>query len=291
MDPIIQGKQPNKNNVQENNHLPNIIIDNEKYLLNADYYEFYKKEEAINFIKKNKNLKLFCKDRSEKGAKKGSKKFIASTIKVIKLLSKQKQHSMYECYEKNDPVKLILDIDYQIKHKKQKSNEYYDELLDEIINSAIITINNQIEKYLDIKPKIIILVSNTQSKLSSHIIYENIYFQNIYKMKVFMMNIETSLIDNKIIDMNIYKVSCMRMLYNCKLGINNYLESYQNYDFDDIFERTLLTYIDKKCYLIKMPNITKKKIIENSKNVNFNFNFINDNKNGTKVKIEEILII
>lgn len=286
MEPIIQGKQPNDSITKENDHLPNIILGNNNDLLNADYYEFYTKKEALNFIKKHKKLKLFCRDKCEKGSKKGSKKFIASTISIIKSLSKQKQHSMYECYEKNDPVKLILDIDYQIKHKKKNSKEYYDELLDEIINSSIITINDQIEKYLDIKPKTIILISNTQDKLSSHIIYENIYFENIYKMKIFMMNIESSLIDDKIIDMSIYKVSCMRMLYNCKLGINNYLESYQNYDFDDIFEKTLLTNIDKNCHLIEIPNITKKKIMENSKVINCNF--INNSKNETKVKTKEI---
>jgi hypothetical protein len=75
------------------------------------YKTFDKKANAISYIKESENdLKLFSEDLSDDD---GCKRFIVSTYDKIYDLSKDKQHHMYENYEADQPLKLILDIDFK----------------------------------------------------------------------------------------------------------------------------------------------------------------------------------
>ena len=73
-------------------------------------------------------------------------------------------------------------IDFEeFKKKKEK-------YLDKIINNIIDLINDKLTDYNeDIQPNIIILKSCNESKLSSHIIYQNVVFDDVYHIRYFII--------------------------------------------------------------------------------------------------------
>jgi len=233
----------------------------------CSYSTFNQKSEALAYIteKSNTDLKLFSEDICEDD---GRKRFIATSYDNIYMLSKTKDSHMYENYEANQPLKLILDIDLKIDSENKGMNYFNDLLV-----RAIDAVNDRIKEFTDEIPITIILKSCRKDKLSAHIIYTNIHFSNIHSMKCFMMTVKTPLIDQKIIDPNIYRVGCMRMLWNSKMGKSNILE----YDDSDLYEYIsdkqlfmdcLITNISVDSQLIdfKIPEIIKP-IIQKRKNV------------------------
>ena len=247
------------------------------------------KDKALEFIEKNNNLKLFSQDKTENN---GSKQFIATTYDKIYMLSKNKKSNLYENYENNDKVKLILDIDYKIK--KNKDTDYND-MIDDILIRCIDLVNDKVAEHTDIVPKIIVLKSCREDKLSAHVIYQNIHFESIQQLKCFMMTLNSPLIESKIIDPNVYRVGCMRLLWNSKLGKSNILE-YEDCDFlgdsryiytDDysLFMDSLITNISDDSELIKIDilNVQKKK-----KNTKANYIYLNNDPNIEKQDIETI---
>jgi hypothetical protein len=240
-------------------------------LKSSIYETFDKKANAISYIKESQSdLKLFSEDISETD---GCKQFIVTSYDKIYQISKNKKRHLYENYEADQPLKLILDIDYKINDSDIETSKI--DAFDDILVQAIESVNDKLKQYTEIEPIIIILKSCRKDKLSAHIIYTNIHFNNIKSMKCFMMMINSPLIDQKIIDPNIYRVGCMRMLWNSKMGKSNVLE-YTECDFIDdnkyayvsnkqLFMDCLLTNIKNSTLIdIKIDiktDVPKKKII------------------------------
>jgi hypothetical protein len=231
------------------------------------YNTFAKKSDALSYISENPETKLFSEDLN---AENGMKRFIVSTYDKIYTLSKAKDKHMYENYEADQPLKLILDIDLKIDSEDKDKQSKEINLFNDLIVRCTEAVNNQLEIYTKIKPITIVLKSCRADKLSAHIIYTNIHFSNISAMKCFMMTVKTPLIDQKIIDPNIYRVGCMRMLWNSKMGKSNILE-YDDFDSNDSYEYIsdkqlfmdcLITNINTESHLIdfKIPEIVKPMI-------------------------------
>lgn len=222
---------------------------------NPRYFtDFNTKIEAINYIKKfpENNLYLFSEDRSAKL----NKLFYTMTHENVYKVSKHKKFHFYECYERNELVKLHIDLD--IKKEKIPKDAIRDSLFKSTILYAITSINKELEKYDIINPEIIILSSSRENKLSAHIIYKNVVFDDIYKMKIFMSDIKCTLVRENIIDLNIYKVGSFRLLWNSKFGMGNKLEYFDSvnykYDNDDkkLFMDCLLKNIPMDYHLVKI---------------------------------------
>ena len=221
------------------------------------YKTFSKKIDALSYIKKydnNSDLKLFSEDITIDNS---SKQFIVTTYDEIYEMSINKQKNLYENYEADQQMKLILDIDYKIEN-----NDTTLDTFDDILVQAIDSVNEKLVEHTNIEPEIIILKSCRADKLSAHIIYTNIHFININAMKCFMMTVISPLIEQHILDPNIYRVGCMRMLWNSKMGKSNILE-YNECDFMDkykyqyisnkqLFMDCLLTNIKKDNTLINI---------------------------------------
>ena len=230
------------------------------------YKTFAKKTDAISYMSENPGTKLFSEDLN---AENGMKRFIVSTYDKIYTMSKEKNKHMYENYEAEQPLKLILDIDLKLdtEDKKNKGINYFNDLIVRCIDA----VNDQINHYTKIKPQIIILKSCREDKLSAHIIYTNIHFENIHSMKCFMMTVKTPLIEQKIIDPNIYRVGCMRMLWNSKMGKSNILEydsngSYEYISDKQLFMDCLITNISTDSHLIDFKiSVTTVPIIKKRK--------------------------
>lgn len=212
------------NTIIPQNDFDQINASKTKYIDNhsfdkTTYYTFQKKSEALEYIKKNNKLKLFCEDICEENA---SKRFIASTYDNIYVLSKNKKSHIYECYENEQPLKLILDIDYKITNDQK--NHHNINTFDDMLVICIDTITDKLKEYTHIDPLLIVLKSCRKDKLSAHIVFHNIHFKNILMMKCFIMSIDSQLIREKVIDPNIYRTGCMRLLWNSKYGRSNILE-------------------------------------------------------------------
>lgn len=237
------------------------------------HFSFNKKIDALNHINEKIDpvLKLFSEDLSTTN---GSKKFIVSTYDNIYSLSKTKERNFYENYESDQQVKLILDIDY-----KTKNNTISADAFDDLLKRCIVTVNNKIKEHTDTLPIIIILKSCREEKMSAHIIYNNIHFASVLQMKCFMMKINSPLVADKIIDPNIYKVSCMRLLWNSKLGKSNVMD-YDNNDCQflrnnkyqyttdyKLFMDCLITNVSNDSHLIEIDIDIPKSQIVSKKNV------------------------
>jgi hypothetical protein len=257
------------------------------------YKTFAKKEDAISYISENPDTKLFSDDLNPED---GSKRFIVSTYDKIYTMTKTKDKHMYENYENDQPVKLILDIDLKIDCKADDDNyQSNDDIFNDILVQSIDTINEKLKEYTDIEPIIIILKSCRKDKLSAHIIYTNIHFLNIKLLKCFMMTIDSPLIEKKIIDPMIYKVGCMRMLWNSKLGKSNNLEfvecdfmadnKYSYITDKQLFMDCLLTNIKKDSTLINFQISEPILKTKNSKNINKKINYQSDKQYNYNIKI------
>lgn len=227
---------------------PTIAIDN-IFKNQTQFKVFPVKDQCIEYIKNNPQLKMFSEDKTIKG----NKRFYALSEGAVHELSKKKKYSLYENYEHEEMIKFCMDID--LKTTDLPKNAKKDELLDDIIGRSIELIKNQLSKYNVIDPQIIILTANTEQKLSAHIYFIDVVFKNIDAMKFFMETINSKLIMNKTIDMRIYRVGCFRLLWNTKLYKNNFLVYYKsiNYDYIDdekLFMDCLIKNIPEKYQLV-----------------------------------------
>lgn len=216
---------------------------------NQSYIVFSKKSEALHYMSYynwDNRLKLFSEDYGRNGAK----KFILSTKEYIFDLVNSRYAHLYENIEKNQRVKLHIDLDYKTKeHNLFKLNKLFGRLTNETIE----LINKELSSTFDINnPQIIILKSNQvinkhiENKISGHIIYNDVVFEDIYQMKTFFLSLKSDLINQKIIDKNIYRVGCFRMLECSKKFKNNKLKffkgiNYQKPDSDTLFYDSLVT--------------------------------------------------
>jgi hypothetical protein len=242
------------------------------------------KSDIIDYFNNNKisNLYLFSEDIIN-NENKEVKKFYGLDYKTVYLLSKKKKFHLYENFERDDKVKLFIDID--IKEFPDDINK--DEYFDKIISDSIKIFTDKLQESNIEKPQIIILKSSSKTKLSSHVIFNNIVFKDIYHMKHFLSDIESDLITKDIIDMSVYKAGCFRMLWNSKLNKNINLEYYKsinyNYTTDkQLFYNCLLRNIPEKYELINVDLSESKKLLIKTKNLKKN-DLLTDKENINKL--------
>lgn len=223
------------------------------------YKEFSKKKDALEYIKKKDNDTLALWNRDIKEGKKYKKIIVASrnTIyKKIKELSKNDSNhcSYYECFERKDLVKLFIDIDYKLEKRKVVD---IDMLMKDTLTAVINTVNNEVDKYIKVKPEIIVLTACTSDKVSLHVIYNNIYFESIYHQKYFFSQIEHKFVDDGIIDLAVYKVGTFRTYKSSKIGKKNTLKYYKGINYEkpksdkELFMDSLITTVNDDCKMIK----------------------------------------
>jgi|SaaInlStandDraft_4_1057021.scaffolds.fasta_scaffold02228_6 hypothetical protein len=220
---------------------------------------FEKKQLALNYLKKHKNLYLFSEDLNEKGVK----RFIVTTYEKIYEVSKKKIFHLYENIEDRQLVKLHLDID--VKENKMCKMINRDNYLDQLIVVATSLVNNELELYGIDDPKYTVQTANREDKLSAHIIYPKVHFKTIHHMKHFMIKLKSPLIDKKILDLAIYRVGCFRLLFNSKYGKNNILIPHEKTrNNKKLFMDSLITNILPKSTLVKIK-LPSNKIVCKSK--------------------------
>jgi hypothetical protein len=223
----------------------NTIVNENKNAIKC-HMIFQKKQAAIEYICSHGGLKLFSEDITEEN---GSKRFMATTYDNMYKLSLNKDRNMYENYEAGQAIKLVLDIDFKlkdanknnedgndnedVKHNNEnvvvegkKKDEVFFSGFGDLLKECITVVNDKLMEYTELKPIVIVLTSCRADKLSAHVIYNNIHFNDVSQMKCFMLSIDSHLINSKIIDPLVYKVSCMRLLWNSKKGKSNILTYY-----------------------------------------------------------------
>lgn len=211
---------------------------------------------------------LFSYDLNDRGAK----GYIVSTReKMYHYIKKDRKIPYgYENYEAHDPVKLFLDIDLSLKDYPKSKDKIDKAHLNYITDKATKLLNEELVKYTDVKPQIIILESMRKDKLSAHIIYSNIYFRNVYRLGEFLHGLDPNKLERLYIDMAPYRVGCFRMMHCTKIGKRKTLELYKTINYQkteekDIFMDSLLTNINDDAVLIDhKPKLIKK--IECKKN-------------------------
>jgi len=252
-----------------------IFIDNSQQIY-SNKWEII--TEHLNKIK-NPRLHCFAEDITYIDKNTSEQRFVynyyALDYATVYELSKHKHFHIYETYESNQKIKLFLDIDIPIEKVPDKYKTKKDIYLNFIIDDIIELINDNIYKYNDtIIPKIIILKSCSENKLSSHIIYQNVIFNDIYHMRYFISNIKSNFTDNKILDPNVYRKGCFRLLWNSKIKKNINLEYDKsiNYIYSDdktLFDDCLLKNIpnDSYCLELNIPkSLSVKKITKTVQN-------------------------
>jgi len=187
-------------------------------------------------------------------------------------LSYQKMFHLFECFEGDEKIKLFLDMDIDIKNDSKyivnlKSDKEKQNVLNQIIDEAIKLVLDKINELNQNKlndAKILIMKSESNTKLSAHVIFQNIVFENVYHIKYLFSLLNSELISDKILDDFIYRRGTFRMLWNSKAykNINLEISKTINYQFTDdktLFMDCLLKNLPNEYYLIKLdiPNIDK----------------------------------
>jgi hypothetical protein len=183
---------------------------------------------------KNPDLHMITEDSSLDG----KKRFYNMTYNDVYKLSSEKIYNLYESIERNEPVKLYMDIDCKVTTNTQEER---DTILYAHVETAINDVNTALLKQKVHNQvitsemfKIIVIHSSSPTKVSAHIIYQNVTFDDVYSLKFFMANmVESQLYKDKIIDPLVYKVGCFRMLWNSKRGKGVILD-YTNDDLHNI---------------------------------------------------------
>jgi hypothetical protein len=267
---------------------PSVYKQFEQACNKATNLSFEKKDQALEYLSKNKfdDLKLYSKDLNNSGAK----SFILSTKEdMYDTIIKSKSPNYYENIECCQRVKLHFDVDYKtdISNKSR-----LDKLFNRLVNKTIELINLELIKHNITKPEIIILKSNMfinkdgKSKVSGHLIYNNIVFNDIYQMKFFFMTLQSDLIDRKIIDKSIYRTGSFRMLHCSKKSKNNKLKFFKGINYVkptndvNLFYDSLITEItNKKPYVINIAN-NKSELI---KKIKHSLNFTKARRNSNYI--------
>ena len=232
---------------------------------------FGKKDLALEKLKElnNSELHLFSYDTVEKC---GYKNYQLWRYNDLYNFLKFKNECYYENYEKNDKIKLFLDIDC---NRKDNPNH----TLDGLINKAIKLFTNVLKEYGYEYIPIITLNATTDEKISIHIIFPTVIFPNTETMKSFIFDVQTKTnsklfygkecpINKKkikpVLDTSVYKIGCFRLLYCSKKGLDNKLKLYRTFNYTkykgkDIFLDCLLTNVEN----IELINYKSNKIVIN----------------------------
>ena len=224
---------------------------------NEKNFIFPTKNPAIDKQKQINNPELFL--FSEDISKDYAKRYILNSYQnMYNYIKNSNKKYIYENFEMDDKLRLYVDVDI---YEHQIGNNDRDQFFKTTIADIINLLNEPLKSYNIENPQIIILKSkNLTGKLSGHIIYPNIVFENIQHMKYFFMNIKSKLIDDKIIDPRVYKVGCLRMLFNSKFNKNNHLEYYEgiNYKYSEdfcLFKDSSLKYFVNSDYRLISINL------------------------------------
>ena len=200
--------------------------------------KFSKLNQCLEYLENNKQLSVFAEDINNQMAK----CFLATDPNTIYLLSRKKKSHFYEYFNDAEKLKLFLDIDV-------KNSDNID-TFNNILDTSIKCVTDELEKYGINSPKVIVLHANRPNKMSAHVIFQDVVFENIKLMKFFMTTLESDLIDKKIIDLNPYRRGCFRMLWNSKKGIDVNLEFYKSKNYKYSSEKQL--FMD--CILRNLPD-------------------------------------
>ena len=225
------------------------------------------------------NLFVFAEDKPymKDNEEKHCYQYYALDYNTVYQLSYQKKFHLFECFEGDEHIKLFMDIDIKnpdnLNSLKEKQ-DYLNQIIDSSIKLVLDKIN-EIHKYKIDDAKILIMKSDSFTKLSAHIIFQNIIFENVYHIRHLFSLLDSELIINKILDDSIYRRGTFRLLWNSKANKNINLEMSRtiNYNFVDdktLFMDCLLKNLPEEYHLIKLniPNIDKpiiKKIPKNNK--------------------------
>lgn len=227
------------------------------FIKNPQFKYFHKKIPCLEYLTTHQNLYLFGEDINSDLAK----RFYAMDYHSIFQLSQQKKFHLYEYFERDNPLKLFLDIDVKMG-KMDKDQQLI--IFNKVCQESIDLVLKYLKLYNIQNPEIIILSSCREHKVSSHVIFNNVVFESHEHMKFFMSEIKSKLIEEKIIDLSVYKTGGFRMLWNSKYGINRNLEFHKgiNYTYttdqqlfmDCLLRNTLPQHLQVK---INLPNNVK----------------------------------
>lgn len=242
-------------------HSPTVT--KEKIVTENTQIKFFDNEnDCREYIKSHPELYVFSEDINAYF----SKLYIASDRKTISKLSQMKKFCLYEYFDRDELVKLYLDID--IKQKEIPKDADRKSYFKQIINQSLNLIVKHLEPYGVKNPKMIVFAANREEKLSAHVIFIDVVFDDVYAIKAFMMNIKSPLIDKKILDLSVYKKGCLRLPWNSKYGIWVNFDVHKfincNYDDDDnekLFMDCMVTNIPENYIKIKLdiPKVVKIK--------------------------------
>lgn len=202
--------------------------------------------------------------------KSGAKQFaVTSRNEMYERIKNGEIENGYEGFTADCKVKLFVDIDIK-KNEVNKILFESDEYLNTVIDETIQLVNDNLSKYIDVKPQIIILSASTCDKLSAHIIYTNIYFKNIKEQKFFFTEIDSELTASKIIDPSVYIPNCFRMFKCSKYGKDNKLIFYKSINYEkgndkNIFMDSLICNVTEECHDVNYV-IKKYKPVKHKKN-------------------------
>jgi hypothetical protein len=192
-------------------------------------YIFYYKDPAEEFMigTKRNDLLLIAEDSKDIG----NKRYLICTFDFLFNRLSTGSYSYYEWINKENPVKLYIDLDLKEEFIKGDRNTELDYYIDRI-NILVLSV---LKKHFKIKQaKCIILKSENneeKGKASAHLIYPEIIFKNIGMMRSMFFDTKSDLIDNCILDPRAIKSGCFRFLWATKKGKENKLEYYKGIDY------------------------------------------------------------
>lgn len=284
-----------------------IIID-KKFFKNPNVV--FKKNIALDKLKElnDSNIKLFSFDHKTTDGKivKGFRLTDYKELYNYVKKGNKQEYNYYENFEKNELIKLFVDIDtyvdvksvlvqvmnktnideeseeqkieikkkaYNKVSKKVNTSLYFKNLCDEITDK----INEHLEKKFKVNKsdiEIIYLKSNDyinfhecNLKISGHIIFNNIHFENVYIINDFFNSFDNLDYIKKIIDNSVYKVGSFRLLNCSKKGKNNVLKY-----FDYIETKYEFVDDEKLFYDSLLKNINDKSILIKEEEIDKNLN-------------------
>lgn len=122
---------------------PNTIGNTHIFLQNAHQKVFYKENDALLYLSEhhNKNLYIFSEDISAKS----QKRFYTLSPDIIFKLSHMKKFHLYEIFNKEQNVKMMLDID--LKKSKLVDETNGEQYFKSIIGSSISLVTNKLKTY------------------------------------------------------------------------------------------------------------------------------------------------
>jgi hypothetical protein len=243
-----------------------------------------KKKECIDAIiaKNDKSIHLFSEDIAPE---KGMKRFFGCNYETIYKYARTQKCHLYEHYEADDELKLFIDVDVYIKKIPENTN--HKKYLRDLMMKVVLLINGELDKKGIKDPGVIILESNRDDKLSTHLIYPTVSFKNIQCMKIFMMGIKSDLIDDGLIDLSVYRVGGLRIMYASKAGKNIPLKFMLSRNYDDskpdkqLFLDTLLLNLPENHQRVHIDEIGPQKVIQRIRTRRVKKNVPNNGQNAT----------